>query len=51
MYRLLDSAKKDITCANQVQTNIFPDLVAARYVRLLVSTSLRWVGHDTKCFR
>ena len=38
-------------CYTQVQTNIFPDLVAARYVRLLVSTSLRWVGHDTKCFR
>ena len=44
----LDDKKDEV---NKVERNSFSDLVAARYVRVLVSTSLRWVGHDNKCFR
>ena len=44
----LDDKKDQV---DQVERNSFSDLVAARYVRVLVSTSLRWVGHDQKCFR
>ena len=44
----LDDKKDEV---DTVGTNSFPDLVAARYVRLMVSTSLRWVGNDNKCFR
>ena len=34
-----------------VTTHAFSDLIVARYVRLRVSTGLRWIGHDNKCFR
>ena len=34
-----------------VSTHGFSDLVVARYVRIRVSTGLRWIGHDNKCFR
>ena len=44
----LDDKKEEI---NMVQSHSFNDLVAARFVRIKVSTSLRWVGHDDKCFR
>ena len=44
----LDDKKEE---AEVIQTNSFRDLVPARYVRIRVSTSLRWVGHDDKCFR
>ena len=44
----LDDKKDEI---NKVQSHSFGDLVAARYIRIKVSTSLRWVGHDDKCFR
>ena len=44
----LDDKKDEV---NKVERNSFSDLVAARYVRVRVSTSLRWVGHDQKCFR
>ena len=44
----LDDKKDEV---NKVERNSFSDLVAARYVRVVVSTSLRWVGHDNKCFR
>ena len=44
----LDDKKDEI---DTVDTNSFPDLVAARFLRLKVSTSLRWVGNDNKCFR
>ena len=44
----LDDKKDEI---DTVDTNSFPDLVAARFLRVKVSTSLRWVGNDNKCFR
>ena len=44
----LDDKKEE---AGVIQTNSFGDLVPARFVRIRVSTSLRWVGHDHKCFR
>ena len=44
----LDDKKEE---AGVIQTNSFRDLIPARYVRIRVSTSLRWVGHDHKCFR
>ena len=44
----LDDKKEE---AGVIQTNTFRDLIPARYVRIRVSTSLRWVGHDHKCFR
>ena len=34
-----------------VKTHAFSDLVVARFVRVRVSTGLRWIGHDNKCFR
>ena len=34
-----------------VTTHAFSELVVARYVRIRVSTGLRWIGHDNKCFR
>ena len=44
----LDDKKDEV---DKIQTNSFSDLVAARFVRIKVSTSLRWVGNDDKCFR
>ena len=44
----LDDKKDEV---DKVERNSFSDLVAARYVRVRVSTSLRWVGDDNKCFR
>ena len=34
-----------------VTTHAFSELIVARYVRIRVSTGLRWIGHDNKCFR
>ena len=34
-----------------VRTHGFGRLEPARFVRLRVSTDLRWIGHDEKCFR
>ena len=36
---------------NKVRTHGFGRLVVARFMRILVSTDLRWIGHDEKCFR
>ena len=36
---------------DKVRTHPFHNLVAARYIRIKVSTGLRWLGHDQKCFR
>ena len=44
----LDDKKDEV---DKIQTNSFSDLVASRFVRIKVSTSLRWVGNDDKCFR
>ena len=44
----LDDKKEE---TGVIQTNSFHDLIPARYVRIRVSTGLRWVGHDDKCFR
>ena len=37
--------------AGVVRTHAFPALVAARRLRVRISTALRWIGHDHKCFR
>ncbi len=34
-----------------VRTHGFGRLEPARWVRIRVSTDLRWIGHDEKCFR
>ena len=34
-----------------VRTHAFPDVIVARYLRVRISTGLRWIGHDHKCFR
>ena len=34
-----------------VRTHAFPEVVVARYLRVRISTGLRWIGHDHKCFR
>jgi hypothetical protein len=35
----------------EVATHSFGRLVAAARLRITVSASLRWIGHDMKCFR
>ena len=35
----------------RTRTHAFGRLEAARFVRIKVSTDLRWFGHDEKCFR
>ena len=37
--------------AGVVRTHAFPDVIVARYLRVRISTGLRWIGHDHKCFR
>ena len=37
--------------AGVVRTHAFNNVVVARYVRIKISTALRWIGHDDKCFR
>ena len=34
-----------------VRTHPFNTVMVARYVRIRISTGLRWIGHDDKCFR
>ena len=36
---------------DSVRTHPFANVVVARYVRISISTGLRWIGHDDKCFR
>ena len=36
---------------DEVRTHPFHSLVVARYIRIKVSTGLRWIGNDQKCFR
>ena len=47
-YFYVDDKEDEI---NKVKTHLFHKLVSARYIRIKVSTSLRWIGHDEKCFR
>ena len=47
-YFYVDDKRDEI---NTIQTHGFEKLIAARYIRIKVSTSLRWIGHDEKCFR
>ena len=37
--------------ANVIKTHSFGAVQAARFVRIVVSAGVRWIGHEQKCFR
>ena len=37
--------------ANIITTHSFGTVVASRYIRILASTDVRWIGEAEKCFR
>ena len=37
--------------ANVITTHSFGTVVASRYIRIVASTDVRWIGEAEKCFR
>lgn len=37
--------------ANVITTHSFHDVIASRYIRIVASTDVRWIGEAEKCFR
>ena len=52
MYALLQFYADDRQdTINIIQTHSFRSLITSRYIRILASTDVRWIGSAEKCFR